>query len=295
MTDSIFTRINDRYSGMTKGQQLLSAYITDCIDKAAFMNAAELGANVGVSESAVVRFASFLGYSGYKDFAAAMAHEVKSHLIPQGPKEAPYISADIKDTLTDTLKQDIENLENTKNAIDHGAFLNAIDLLLNAKRVFVVGVRSSAPLADYLTMYLRQALPDVRVLSKGSIQHFFYEVLDLDEDDVVVGISFPGYSLSVLRLLEYARTRNTPVITLTDSVHSPMNMYSTCNLTAACERNAFASSPVAAMSVVSALMMGVLSKCSDKVRERNRQMEELLNEFDFSGADRMDPLKDSAL
>ncbi|MQN00627.1 MAG: MurR/RpiR family transcriptional regulator [Lachnospiraceae bacterium] len=295
MRDDVFTRINDRYSSMSKGQQQLSAYITDCIDKAAFMNAYELGSRVGVSESTVVRFATFLGYKGYKEFSQAMASEVKNHLVPSGPKEAPYISAEIKDTLTDTLKQDIENLESTKDSIDHDAYLRAVEMLLNAKRVFIAGVSFSAPLADYFAMYLRQALPDVRVLSKGSMQHFFSEVIDLNENDVMVGISFPGYSLSVLRLLEYSQTKNTPVITITDSVHSPLNMYSTVNLTASCDRNAFASSPVAGMSVIGALVMGVLSKRSDKVRERNRKMEDLLNEFDFSGVDRMDPLKDSVL
>lgn len=295
MYDSVFTRINDRYSSMTKGQQQIAAYITDCIDKAAFMNASELSKEVGISESTVVRFATFLGYSGFKELSTAMAKEVKSHLLPTGPKDAPYLTADIKDTLSDTLNQDIDNIQNTKNSIDHDAYLTAVDMLLNAKRVFIAGVRSSAPLADYMAMYLRQALPDVRVLSKGSMQHFFYEVLDIDENDVMVGISFPGYSLSVLRLLEYARTKNTPVITFTDSVHSPLNMYSTCNLTASCERNAFASSPIAAMSVISAVIMGVLSRRSEKVRERNREMEGLLSEFDFSGVDRLDPLKDSVL
>lgn len=295
MKDNIFTRINDRYSSMSKGQQKLSAYITDCIDKAAFLNAAELGAKVGVSESTVVRYASFLGYKGYKEFAAALAKEVKNKLSSNGPKEAPYITADIKDTLTETIKQDLKNLQDTKDSIDHDAYINAVEMLLKAKRVYIVAVRETAPLANYMATYLRQALPDVRVLSKGSMQHFFYEVIDINEDDLMIGISFPGYSLSVLRLLEYARTKNTPVVTITDSVHSPLNMFSTCNLIASCERNAFGSSLVSALSVADALVMGVLSKKSDTVKERNRQMEDLLNEFDFSGADNLDPLKDSVL
>lgn len=295
MNDDIFTRINEKYSSMTKGQQKLSSYITDCVEKAAFLTASELGAKVGISESTVVRFASFLGYSGFKEFSAAMADQVKNRLVSSGPKEAPYLTADIKDVLSDTLRQDLSNITDTLEQIDHDAYLKAVDMMLNARRIFIAGVRASAPLADYLAMYLRRALPDVRVLSKGSMQHFFYEVLDLDQDDLMIGISFPGYSLSVLRLLEYAGTKNTPVISLTDSVHSPLNMYSSCNLIAACDRNAFGSSPVAAMSVIGALIMGVFSEKSDTVKERNRTMENLLKDFDFSGADRLDPLKDSVI
>ncbi len=291
--DELKSRINDRYKRMSKGQKALASYITDCYDKAAFLTATDLGQKVGVSESTVVRFATCLGYTGYREFQMALADMVKNQLPALGPTEVPYLEVSREDVFLDTLDQDIENIKKTEENLDRRAFELSVDLLIGARRVYIIGLRDCDPVASYLAFRLGVALDDVRLLSTNSSQEIFEQLMGVNGEDVIIGVSFPRYSMRTLKALEYASTKQAKVITITDSIHSPMNLYSSCNLTASCVRNSYGPSLTAAFSVVDAISMAVTGRRKEEVAEHLSEMEKIWKEYQYYENDELDPVKDS--
>ena len=230
--NELISRIDARYGKMSKGQKRLADYVKGNYDKAVFLTAAKLGEIVGVSESTVVRFATQLGYSGYPGFQKALEELVRNKLNSIQRMEVTYGRISQSEILETVLQSDIEKIKLTLGAIDHAAFNLAIDTILNARRIYVVGIRSCAPLASFMGFYLNLVCEDVVTVNTNSSSEIFEQMVRIGKDDVIIGISFPRYSMRTLKAMEFANNRNAKVITLTDSVHSPMNLYSSCNLIA---------------------------------------------------------------
>ena len=209
-------RINARYSSMSKGQKMLANYITDNYDKAVFLTAAKLGEIVGVSESTVVRFAMCLGYKGYPDFQKALEEMVRNKLNTVQRMEVTYGRIQESNVLQTVLSADAEKIKETIENIDEAAFRSAVDTILQARKIYIVGIRSCAPLASFLAFYLNQMFEDVILLHTNSASELFEQMVYIDEKDVIIGISFPRYSMRTLKALEFANNRNAKVITLTD-------------------------------------------------------------------------------
>ena len=167
-TNELTNRINERYSKMSKGQKLLASYITDYYDKAVFLTASKLGEVVGVSESTVVRFAAQLGYKGYPEFQKALEEMVRNRLSSVQRMEVTYGRTGQSGILASVLHADMDKLEKTLERIDSNAFEMAVDTILTAKRIYVIGIRSCAPLASFLAFYLNFMFDDVRQLHTSS-------------------------------------------------------------------------------------------------------------------------------
>ena len=151
--NELLNRINNKYSSMSKGQKLLATYITDNYDKAAFLTAAKMGETVGVSESTVVRFATYLGYTGYPEFQNALEELVRNKLTSIQRMEVTYGRISQSEILQEVLRSDADKIKTTLDKIDHNAFEAAVNTILNAKRIYIVGIRSCAPLASFLGFY----------------------------------------------------------------------------------------------------------------------------------------------
>ncbi|MBP3677815.1 MAG: MurR/RpiR family transcriptional regulator, partial [Agathobacter sp.] len=225
-TNDLLNRINKNYSKMSKGQKLLATYITDNYDKAVFLTAAKMGDIVGVSESTVVRFAMSLGYKGYPEFQKALEELVRNKLNSVQRMEVTYGRISQSAILETVLQSDADKLKTTLEKIDHSAFELAVDTILNARNIYIVGIRSCAPLASFLSFYLTLMFDNVRLLHTNSSSEIFEQMVRIGEEDVIIGISFPRYSMRTLKALEFANNRSAKVITITDSIHSPMNLYS---------------------------------------------------------------------
>lgn len=219
-TNDLSSRINDKYKSMSKGQKLLAAYIMDNYDKAVFLTAAKLGTVVGVSESTVVRFATNLGYKGYPEFQQALEELVRNKLNSIQRMEVTYGRISQSKILETVLQSDTENLKGTLENLNQGAFELAVDTILKARNIYVIGVRSCASLASFLAFYLNLMFEQVHLLHTGSSSELFEQMVRIGSEDVVIGISFPRYSMLTLKAIEFASNRNARVITLTDSVHS---------------------------------------------------------------------------
>lgn len=277
---------------MSKGQKLLAAYITDNYDKAVFLTAAGLGKVVGVSESTVVRFAAQLGYKGYPQFQKALEELVRSKLDAVQRIEVTYGRISRSKVLESVLKSDIERLKGTLQKIDEHVFELAAETILSARRIYVIGIRSCAPLAQFLAFYLNYIFDNVILLHTNSSSELFEQMVRISREDVIIGISFPRYSLRTLKALEFANNRSAKVITLTDSVHSPMNLYSSCNLIAESDMSSIADSLVAPLSVINALIVALCMRRQEEVAKMLETLEQVWDEYQVYENDEIDYIDD---
>lgn len=292
-TNDLSNRINEKYGSMSKGQKLLATYITDNYDKAVFLTAAKLGEIVGVSESTVVRFATSLGYKGYPEFQKALEELVRNKLNSIQRMEVTYGRISQSKIVETVLQSDAENLKSTLESVDQNAFELAVDTILNAKNIYVVGIRSCAPLASFLAFYLNLMFENVHLLNTNSSSELFEQMHWIDSEDVIIGISFPRYSMRTLKAMEFANNRSAKVITLTDSVHSPMNLYSSCNLIAKSDMASIVDSLVAPLSVINALIVALCMKKQTEVADTLEMLEKIWDEYQVYENDEIDHMDDS--
>ena len=291
-TNELLSKINEKYARLSKGQKLLAEYIAENYDKAVFLTAAKLGKTVGVSESTVVRFATQLGYDGYPGFQKALEELVRNKLNSIQRMEVAYGRIAQSEILETVLQSDIEKIKLTLAGIEQGAFDLAVDTMLNAKRIYIVGIRSCAPLASFLGFYLNLIFDNVTLVNTNSASEIFEQLIRINEEDVIIGISFPRYSMRTLKALEFASNRKAKVITLTDSVHSPMNLYSSRNLIARSDMASIVDSLVAPLSVVNALVVALCMKKQTEVIDTLGTLEKIWDEYQVYSSDELNPVND---
>ena len=292
INNELLQKIDEKYPRLSKGQKKLADYIRQEYDKAAFLTAAKMGEVVGVSESTVVRFAMTLGYKGYPEFQKALEELVRTKLNSIQRMEVTYGRISQGEILTSVLQADIEKIKLTMGSMDQEAFEMAVDTILKAKRIYVIGIRSCAPLASFLSYYLQLICEDVTLVNTNSSSEIFEQLIRIGQDDVVIGISFPRYSMRTLKALEFANNRNAKVITLTDSVHSPMNLYSSCNLIARSDMASIVDSLVAPLSVINALVVALCMKKQKAVVSTLETLEKIWDEYQVYSKDELNMVTD---
>lgn len=275
----IISRMNEFYPTMSKSHRAIAAYIMEHYDEAVFMTAAKLAETIGVSESTVVRFASGLGFHGYPEFQETLAEWVKSKIGTVNKVSVTYGKSSHSEILHSVLTADQEKIQDTLVSLDPIAFEMAADMILEARNIYIVGIRSCEPLAAFMQFYLNMIRPNVHQVRTTSISEIFEQMLHLNGDDLVIGISFPRYSMRTLKAMEFANDRNAKVITITDTIHSPMNLYSSCNLLARSDSISIVDSLVAPLSVINALVVALCLKQKDEVRNNLTMLEDAWNNY----------------
>lgn len=275
----ILSRISERYTKMSKSHKVIASYILEHYDQAVFMTAAKLGETLGISESTVVRFASGIGYEGYPEFQKALEDCVKGKLSNIQKMDAKYGRSSQSEVLTSVLTADIEKLQHTIDHLDPAAFESAVSTILEAETIYIMGLRSNEPLAEFLHFYLNMIRGGVVLLKTTSVSETFEQMIRIHEKDCFIGISFPRYSMRTLKAMEFANDRNAKVIAITDSTHSPMSLYSSCNLLARSDMVSIVDSLVAPLSVINALVVALCLKCPQDVRKNLEMLEETWNNY----------------
>lgn len=293
-TNELQMRIEEKYRDLSKGQKRVAEYVLDNYDKAVFLTAARLGEVVGVSESTVVRFATQLGYKGYPEFQKALEELVRNRLNSIQRMKVTYGRISQSQILETVLQSDIEKIKQTLNGIDHSAFNQAIDTILNARKIYVLGIRSCAPLAAFMSFYLNLLCDNVIAVNTNSSSEIFEQLIRIGEGDVIIGISFPRYSQRTLKALEFASKRKAKIITLTDSVHSPINIYSSCNLIARSDMASIVDSLVAPLSVVNALIVALCMKKQEEVIGTLETLEQIWGEYQVYSGDELNRIEDNS-
>lgn len=286
-TNELLNRIEKKYSKLSKGQKRLADYVCENYDKAVFLTAARLGDTVGVSESTVVRFATQLGYKGYPGFQKALEELVRNKLNSIQRMEVTYGRISQPEILATVLQSDIDKIKVTLANMDQRAFELAVETILNARRIYIIGIRSCAPLASFLNFYLNLVCDNVTVVNTNGSSEIFEQLIRIGQEDVIIGISFPRYSMRTLKALEFASNRKAKVITLTDSIHSPMNLYSSCNLIARSDMASIVDSLVAPLSVINALVVALCMKKQDEVITTLETLEEIWEEYQVYSSDEL--------
>lgn len=291
----VFDRIEEKYAKMSRSQKKIAGFIVDHYEEAVFMTAAQIASNLQVSESTVVRFASGIGYCGYPEFQRALEECVKGKMGRTHRMDARYRNSSQEDILTTVMNADIRKLKETLAEVDAAAFGVAVDTILKAKTVYLMGLRSCGPLAGFLAFYLNMIRGNVVLLSSNSLSETFEQMLRISKRDCFIGISFPRYSMRTLKAMEFANDRNAKVIAITDSVNSPMNLYSSCNLFARSDMVSIADSLVAPLSLINALVVALCMKIPQDVKKNLDMLEETWNNYQVGMNDEIDQIGDASM
>lgn len=264
---------------LSKRQKVIAHYILKNYDKAAFMTAAKLGKTVGVSESTVVRFASGLGFKGYPQLQSVLQELIKSKLTAAQRMEVTKNTINEGNVLKSVLQSDIKKLEITLQEIDNIEFNNIVNSILNAKKIYILGVRSSAPLASFLGFYFNLIFDNVRLIHTTSVSEMFEQILRAGTGDVVIGITFPRYSKRTIKAMQYVKSRDAKCIAITDSYDSPIAPFAEHAIIARSDMASFADSLVAPLSVINALIVAIGMRRKKHVYDTLEWLEEIWDEY----------------
>ena len=261
-------RLNQSGKRLSKGHRRIAQYIVDHYDKAVFMTASRLGESVGVSESTVVRFASALGYEGYPQLQRSL-QELVSHRLTANQRFEMSSEIDPDAALSTVLKSDMQNLRATLEELDKGVFDEVVHRLLSARRIYLIGLRSAAPLAQFMGYYLNYIFDDVRLIASD----VFEEISRIEENDVLVGISFPRYSTRTLEAMRFAKRCGAQVVAITDGPMSPLSDIADACLTARTDMASFVDSLAAPLSVINALLVTLGLHRKEQLSQHFAQLE----------------------
>ncbi|WP_050698152.1 MULTISPECIES: MurR/RpiR family transcriptional regulator [Eubacteriales] len=279
MNNLLTVRIQNNMSSFSKGQRLIAKYIMEHYDKVAFMTAARLGATVGVSESTVVRFAMEIGYSGYPELQRAMQEMIRNKLTSVQRMEVTANRIGENDILDSIFSQDMEIIRRTMEETSHENFYRAADAIAGARKIYVLGARSSLALATFLSYYLHLLFENVLLVQATSEGEIFEQMIRIDENDVVIGISFPRYSRKAVKAMDFARKRGAKVVAITDSALSPLAEAADYLLLARSDIASIVDSLCAPLSLINALIVTIALKKSNEVKTVFKRLEDIWDEY----------------
>ena len=279
MDNDIMTLLQEKAPDFSKGQRAIARYITEEYDKAAFLTASRLGRTVGVSEATVVRFAVELGYDGYPSMQKAMQEMVLNRLTSVQRIEVASGRIGDQDVVSMVVQSDIDKLRQTSESVDRRAFQEAVQTILGAKRIFVLGVRSAAPLANFLGYYLNYMYNNVRTVTASGTSEMFEQIVGITSEDVVIAFSFPRYSTSTAKGVQYCRSVGATDIGVTDSKLSPLGQNCDHVLVAKSDMVSLVDSLVAPLSVTNALIVAIAQKRERELSNTFNNLERIWDQY----------------
>ena len=280
MKRDILKIIEENMDGFSKGQRQIARYLLEQYDKAAYMTAAKLGREVSVSESTVVRFVIELGYEGYPEFQRSLQELIRTRLKSFQRMDVTNHLIGDGDVLEKVLNSDVDKIKRTLEGISKESFENAVNKIIRARTIYIIGVRSSSSLAGFLNYNFRMMFDNVKFIQTTSGSEMFEQLLDIGEGDVMIAISFPRYSKRIINAVEFARHAGADVVALTDNDASPIAVHATELLVAQSDMASFVDSLVAPLSIINAMVVAVARAKQLEVRERLSRLELIWDEYD---------------
>lgn len=276
-SQELIQRLNQSGRKLSKSHKRIAEYIVAHYDKAAFMTASKLGEYVGVSESTVVRFADALGYEGYPQLQKSLQELIRHRLTASQRFE---MSTEMPQSmvLSRVLKADMQNIRNTLDINDEQVFDNVVELMRNAEHIYILGLRSSAPLAEFMGFYMKFVTDQVSVVTSG-ISDVFEQISRISERDVMICISFPRYSSRTVEAMEFAHSRNAKLVAITDGPMSPLHALSDYCLMAKSDMASFVDSLAAPLSLINALLVAMGLSKRDEVAKRLKTLEDIWDNY----------------
>ncbi|HAN43999.1 MAG TPA: N-acetylmannosamine kinase [Ruminococcaceae bacterium] len=279
MTQDLLNIIAGKMKDFSKGQRLIGDYIVKHYEKAAFMTASKLGNTVGVSESTVVRFASELGYDGYPQLQKALQEMIKNRLTTIQRMEVTNEQIGNNDVLSKVLNLDIEKIRRTLEETNTQSFNEAVENIVNAKNIYIIGIRSAASLASFISFYFNHIFENVKLVNTSSTSEMFEQIFRINKDDVMICISFPRYSKRTVSAAKFAKDCGARIIAITDSIASPLASVSDNLLLARSDMASFVDSLVAPLSLINALIVAVGLKKREEISCNYAKLEKIWDEY----------------
>ena len=280
---SILHTIESGMAGFSKGQKRIANYILQNYDKAAFMTASKLGTKGGVSESTVVRFASELGYDGYPSMQRALQEMIRSRLTSTQRIQAAGDLLSGQDLLSAVVQSDMDKLRMMVGEADRKEFDRVVDKIMEARHIYILGVRSSSYVAGYLNFYMHLLFENVTLVQSNAAGEIFEQLLRVGPGDVMIAISFPRYSNVTMNTVKFAQDRGATIVAITDNMLSPVYQLSDAALLAPCEMISFVDSMVAPLSLVNALLIAVGYRLGTDVSRTFAELEDIWNAYGVFG------------
>lgn len=279
MTNDLLLKIESGMSTFSKGQKLIARFITDHYEKAAFMTAYKLGETVGVSESTVVRFATEVGFEGYPQLQKNLQEIIRNRLTTVQRMEIIDGQIGNADVLSKVMTLDSEKIRRTLEEIDRDSFSRAVDAIIGARERYILGIRSSNMLADFMAFYFNHIFPHVNNVSNNSTSEVFEQMLRIGEGDVLLAISFPRYSQRTLKAAQFAKRSGARVIAITDCASAPLAEVADIMLLARSDMASFVDSLVAPLSLINSLIVAVGLRKKDEISKTYDTLEHIWEEY----------------
>ncbi|QHE52801.1 MurR/RpiR family transcriptional regulator [Pontibacillus sp. HMF3514] len=277
---NVYQHISAKIPEMSKSQKRIATYILENPNTAPFLNVAKLAKLSGVSEATTVRFANFLGFSGYPELQQQLQQSVQQQLTTYERLEmSTQVYDDEEKGIYEIFQDDMTNIKTTMEKLDLHSFHQIVDILLNADRVFIVANRSALSLGVFLQYYLNMILGNTELIQ--TIETKTESLNTLNENDVVIGMSFARYTKSTIDIIQYAREKGASTVAITDHLLSPLVPYVDYSLVASTKMPTFLDSFVAPLSLINALVTYVGKHKTKDFQERLKQLEETWNHFDI--------------
>ena len=276
----LLSKIESALPKMSKGRKLIAAFILEHYDKAAYMTASKLGAQVGISESTVVRFADELGFAGYPELQSSLREIVRNKLTTLQRIEIASDRIGNDDILEKVINSDIDKMHRSLEKINREHFNRAVDALIGADNIYIVGMRSSSSLAAFMSFYFNLIFDNVKYITNTGGSEIFENIMRITDRDVMVGISFPRYSKRCINAVQYAKSQNAHIIAITDSELSPIAELADSLLLAESEMASFVDSLVAPLSIINAIIVAAGMKKKDEVSNTFKKLEEIWDDYD---------------
>lgn len=278
--EDLLGRIEEAMPTLSKSHRAIGEYIIKNYDKSAYLTAAKLGAAIGVSESTVVRFAIEIGYEGYPELQHALRELIHTRLTAVQRMKITDRRIGNSNVLETVLHGDMDKIKETLENVNHDDFDRAVETIINAKDIYIMGVRMTSALAAFLSFNLGMIFSNVKHLNTSSSSEIFEQMLRVGPGDCVIGITFPRYSKRIINAVEYAKKCGVSVIALTDSVKSPIAAYADCVLTARSDMISFMDSLVAPLSIINALIVAIAREKQEELEQTFEKLESVWEKFD---------------
>lgn len=285
----IFSEIKEHYKSLSKSHKKIATFVMENFEKAPDMSAIKVAQYVKVSEPTVVRFAMSLGFEGYPEFRKALKNEMNSKLttierinMTLGDEEKDKL---MQRSVAAVLEKDINSIEDTLEVFDYESFKKSVDLIQNAKKVIIIGFRTTTLLTEHLGYYLNLILDDVRVINHG-VTDIYEHLIKIGEGDAVIAMSFPRYAQKTYEAITFLKNRGPKIITISDNEHAPINKFSNYQLIVKSNVYSFVDSLVAPLSLINALVVAVGFKNIKETKQTFNELEEIWKEhYIYTGDD----------
>lgn len=273
MNSSVLMLIEEQYPKLSKSHKRIADYILNNYEKAAFLTAAKLGQETGISESTAVRFATQLGFEGYPEFQSNLQETIRGKLTSTQRMEVASIHIWEGDLLENVMMSDRQTIKDTLESVSREDFQGAAEAINQAKTIYILGVRSTAPLANFIYFYFKLIYDNVKLITAASSSEMYEEIFKISDEDVCLALSFPRYSRQVIKTLRYVHSTGAKIIAITDSEQAPIAELSDYLLVAKNSMVSFVDSMVAPLSLIDALIVA-------SARERREDVQKTFLELD---------------